>query len=80
MRQQQGRLEVDLLAELAGGRLVAMEVKADAAPSSEAARHLATLRDRYSDLFVAGLVLHTGPRVYRLGDRIVAAPISVLWG
>lgn len=80
VRQQQGRLEVDLLAELAGGRLIAMEVKADAAPSSEAARHLATLRDRYSDQFVAGLVLHTGPRVYRLGDRIVAAPISVLWG
>jgi hypothetical protein len=80
VRQQQGRLEVDLLAELAGGHLIAIEVKADAAPSSESARHLATLRDRYSDHFVAGLVLHTGPRVYRLGDRIVAAPISVLWG
>jgi predicted AAA+ superfamily ATPase len=80
VRQQQGRLEVDLLAEFAGGRLMGIEVKADAAPSSEAARHLATLRDRYSDDFVAGLVLHTGPRVYRLGDRILAVPISVLWG
>ncbi len=80
VRQQQGRLEVDLLAELAGGRLIAIEVKADAAPTSDAARHLATLRDRYPDVFVAGLVLHTGPRVYRLGDRLLAAPISVLWG
>ncbi|OGO57183.1 MAG: ATP-binding protein [Chloroflexi bacterium RBG_16_72_14] len=80
VRQQQGRLEVDLLAELAGGRLVAIEVKADAAPSADAARHLATLRDRYPETFTAGVVLHTGPRTYRLGDRIVAAPISSLWG
>ena len=80
VRQQQGRLEIGLLAELAGGRLVAMEVKADAAPSPDAARHLAALRDRYDDEFVAGIVFHTGPRTYRLGDRLVAAPISVLWG
>jgi hypothetical protein len=25
-------------------------------------------------------VLHTGPRAYELGDRIIAAPVSVLWG
>ena len=80
LRQQQGRLEVDLLAELAGGRLVAIEIKADAAPSPDAGRHLAILRDLYPETFVAGIVLHTGPRTYRLGDRIVAAPISTLWG
>jgi len=79
LRQQQGRIEVDLLAELAGGRLVAIEVKADAAPSPAAARHLATLRDLYPDAFVAGIVFHTGPRTYRLGDRLVATPISALW-
>lgn len=80
VRQQHGRIEVDLLAELAGGRLVAIEVKADAAPSPDAARHLATLRDLYPETFVAGIVLHTGPRTYRLGDRIIAAPISSIWG
>ena len=32
LRQKQGRTEVDLLAELAGGRLIAFEVKADAPP------------------------------------------------
>ena len=80
VRQQQGRFEVDLLAELAGGRLVAMEVKADAAPGLDSARHLAGLRDRYDAEFAAGVVFHTGPRTYRLGDRILAAPISALWG
>ncbi len=79
VRQQQGRLEVDLLAELAGGRLVAIEVKADAAPSPDAGRHLGALRDRYPETFIAGVVLHTGPQTYRLGDRIIAAPISSLW-
>ena len=79
VRQQQGRFEIDLLAELGGGRLVGIEVKADAAPSGASARHLAVLRDRYPDTFVAGIVLHTGPRAYRLGDRITAAPISSLW-
>jgi hypothetical protein len=79
VRQQQGRFEVDLLAELGGGRLVGIEIKADAAPSGDSARHLAVFRDRYPDVFVAGIVLHTGPRAYRLGDRLLAAPISTLW-
>jgi predicted AAA+ superfamily ATPase len=79
VRQQQGRLEVDLLAELGGRGVVGIEVKATAAPAANDARHLATLRDRLGDAFVAGVVFHTGPRGYELGDRIVAAPISAFW-
>jgi len=44
-----------------------------------AARHLVWLRDRLGERFTAGVVLHTGQRVYRLSDRILAAPISTLW-
>jgi predicted AAA+ superfamily ATPase len=80
LRQQQGRIEVDVVAELAGGGIVGIEVKATAAPGPPDARHLATLRDAESDRFVAGVVLHSGPRAFRLGDRIWAAPISSLWG
>lgn len=79
VRQQQGRLEVDLLAELGGGQLVGIEIKADAAPDVASARHLAMLRDEYPETFVAGVVLHTGPRAYRLGERLYAAPISSMW-
>ncbi len=79
VRQQEGRLEVDVLVELGGGRLIAIEVKADAAPTAAAARHLVTLRDRFDQVFVAGIVLHTGPRTFSIADRIVAAPISTLW-
>jgi hypothetical protein len=28
---------------------------------------------------VKGVVLQTGPRAYRLSDRVVAAPISGIW-
>jgi len=79
VRQQQGRFEVDLLAELGGRGLVGIEVKADAAPTADSARHLAALRDRFADLFIGGILLHTGPRAYALGDRITATPISTLW-
>lgn len=79
VRQEQGRFEIDLLAELGEGRFIAIEVKADAAPTSTSARHLVRLRDRFGESFVAGIVFHTGPRVYSLGDRVVAAPISSLW-
>lgn len=79
VRQQQGRIEVDLLAELGGGGIVAIEVKASSAPTPDDAKHLAVLRDRMGESFVGGVVFHTGPRAYRLGPGIIAAPISALW-
>lgn len=79
LRDREGRHEIDIVAELAGRRIVAIEVKADAAPGRAAARHLEWFRDRIGQAFVAGVVLHTGPRAFRLGDRIHAVPISSLW-
>jgi uncharacterized protein len=72
--------EIDLIAELAAGDVVAVEVKATAAPRSDDARHLVWLRDTLGDRFLAGAVLHTGPRKYRLADRVHAVPICALWG
>jgi uncharacterized protein len=80
LRTEQGRHEIDLIVELGGGRVVAIEVKAAAAPTVGDAKHLAWLRDRLGDRFLAGVVFHTGPRLYGLGERIVAAPIAALWG
>ena len=79
LRQEQGRFEVDLVAEVGFRRIVAMEVKADAAPGAAAARHLIKLRDEIGSAFVAGVVLHTGPRTYQLAERVVAAPIATIW-
>lgn len=79
LRTAQGRHEVDLLGEQAGGRLIGIEVKAGASPTAGDARHLAWLRDELGERFAGGVVLHTGPRLYALGERIVAAPIATLW-
>jgi len=79
VRQRDGRHEIDVLAELAAGRVVAIEVKASSAPSRDDARHLTWLREQLGNSFVAGLVLHTGPKTYRLDERIAAAPIAALW-
>jgi len=78
LRQEQGRREVDIVAELGGQRIIGIEVKTGA-PTAADARHLAWLRDEYGDSFLAGVVLHTGPLAYELGDRITANPIATLW-
>jgi predicted AAA+ superfamily ATPase len=80
LRTEGGRHEVDVLAELGGGRVIGIEIKAAAAVTRRHARHLEWLRDELGDRFVAGVVLHTGPRVYELSERILAAPIASLWG
>jgi predicted AAA+ superfamily ATPase len=79
LREAGGRHEVDLIAEYGAGRTVGIEIKASAAPKPDAARHLAWLRDELGDRFLCGLVLHTGPNTYRLGERITALPISAIW-
>jgi hypothetical protein len=77
LREKNGRREVDLLAELAAHHVVALEVKATAAPRPSDTRHLAWLRDQLGDRFIAGAVLHAGP--FTLGDRILALPIATMW-
>lgn len=79
LRDEHGRHEVDLVAELAGGRVVAIEIKATSAPTPADARHLVWLRDQLGDRFAGGVVLHTGPRVIALDSRISAVPIASLW-
>lgn len=77
-RSGDGR-EIDLVVEMEAGRIIALEIKAKAAPDGADARHLAWLRDRMGDEFIRGAVLHTGPGSYKIDDRIWAVPISALW-
>jgi uncharacterized protein len=79
LREEQGRREVDLLIETAGGQLIGIEVKAAATVAASDARHLTWLRDEVGDAFAAGIILHTGPLVFPVSDRIIAAPVSALW-
>ncbi|WP_100448804.1 ATP-binding protein [Glycomyces xiaoerkulensis] len=79
LRHDAGRHEVDLIAEYGGGRIFAFEIKANSAPTRRDAKHLIWLREEYGERFIGGAVLHTGPRVFSLDERIAAAPITTLW-
>ncbi|MGH8906918.1 MAG: ATP-binding protein [Egibacteraceae bacterium] len=79
LRQEGGAREIDLIAEFGARTVVAVEFKARSAPNRDAARHLIWLRDQLGQNFAAGVVLHTGPRVYQLDERIAAAPLATLW-
>ncbi len=79
IRDANGRREVDILVELADGRVIGIEVKATAAPVPEDARHLRWLQDALGERFVAGVVMHTGPRRFRLGEGLYALPICTFW-
>ncbi len=77
--RDRGGAEIDIIAEAADGRLVAIEVKSAPAVHKHDVRHLCWLRDRAPEDLTCGIVLHTGEHAYRLDNRILALPISRLW-
>jgi uncharacterized protein len=79
LRDANGRREIDLLIEARDGRVIAVEVKATSAPSPADARHLEWLHERLGSRLALGLLVHTGPRLFRLTERILAVPIATLW-
>jgi predicted AAA+ superfamily ATPase len=79
LRTEAGRQEIDLVVDLGGGRVIAIEVKAASAPTAKDGRHLAWLRDELGDAFVRGILFHTGPQPFELGERLWALPIASLW-
>ncbi|MEZ5382773.1 MAG: ATP-binding protein [Microthrixaceae bacterium] len=74
-----GGAEVDLVLEASDGRVVAIEVKAAVDINEADTRWLKKMRDKLGDQFVVGMVLHCGDQPRRLGDRVVAMPVSSLW-
>lgn len=79
LRTEAGRREIDLVIEIGGTRIVAFEFKAGVAPSLRDARHLHWLRDELGKDFVAGVILHSGPGIFELGNRVFAVPLCALW-
>lgn len=71
--------EVDLVLEDAAGRLVGVEVKATASPSSADFQGLRTFAERAGARFLRGVLLHTGSASAPFGEGMWAAPVSELW-
>ena len=72
-------MEVDLILELTGGRVIGLEVKAATTFRGDDFNGLRFLREKLGDRFVAGVVLNTGVSGYRYGDRLFGLPVDALW-
>ncbi|WP_042779020.1 ATP-binding protein [Sinorhizobium fredii] len=71
--------EVDVVIEDRRGRIVGIEVKASATVKAEDFKGLRQLQEAVGDRFVRGLVLHDHDRVTPFGEKLLAAPLSILW-
>lgn len=72
-------LEVEIVIELADGRLIAVEVKSAEGVTEKAWRQLERFRARFSDRDITGVVLHGGTQVAHLGGWLHVLPITSLW-
>jgi uncharacterized protein len=72
--------EIDFILETWDRRIVALEVKASATISYDWFATMRTLRDALGPDFVQGIVLYSGRETRRFDDRMIAAPVSALWG
>lgn len=77
-RDQDG-LDVDLVAELRDGRLVAIEVKSGQTVTAKSWAALERFASRFSDRHVTGVVLHGGTDTALLHGWLHVLPITALW-
>lgn len=80
LRDANGRREIDLVVDLPGRGLVAIEIKATSTPRAADARHIEWLRTEVGDRLLAAAVLHTGGRPFQLTEHVLALPICAIWG
>lgn len=72
-------LEVDIIIELADGRLLALEVKSSTSITEKAWTNLIRFKDRFPDRHVTGACLHTGTQTGLIGGWLHILPITTLW-
>lgn len=78
-RDQQMR-EVDIVLERDDGMIVGIEIKASATVKANDFGGLRTLAEACKDRFAYGVVLYDSTDHVPFGDKLVAAPLSCLWG
>jgi predicted AAA+ superfamily ATPase len=71
--------EVDIVMEDRRGRLVGIEVKKTASPSSSDFKGLKHLQEMTGKRFLRGVLLYTGAESVPFGKDFYALPVSALW-
>ena len=77
-RDKDGK-EVDLVLELRGGDVIAIEIKAASSISRKDFTGMKALKDALGARFHCGLLLYTGTEVQPFGEKLYCAPISSVW-
>lgn len=72
-------LEVDLVIELADGRLLAIEVKSSTSITEKSWANLIRFKARYPDRNITGACLHAGTQTALIGGWLHILPITTLW-
>jgi hypothetical protein len=78
LRTASGQHEVDLIAERADGRVVAIEVKLARSVGDDDGRHLRWLAEQIGDELLDAAIVTTGPEAYRRQDGIAVVPAALL--
>jgi uncharacterized protein len=78
--QDRSGARVDFVLESSDGRVLALEVKTGQTPKPEWFRWLTRMRDAIGERFVGGVALYGGRDTLPFGERLLAVPISALWG
>lgn len=73
------KIEVDIVLENGGGKVIAIEVKAATTVNNDDFRGLRHLSDRLGDDLIAGYVLYTGTETLPFGPKLRAVPVSAVW-
>lgn len=73
-------LEVDFVVESIEGKILGIEVKVKDSISSKDYKALKEFAMQSGDSFHLGIVFYSGKEILQLGDRIVALPLSFLFG
>ena len=72
-------LEVDIVIELADGRLLAIEVKSAASVTGKSWANLVRFKEMFADRDVTGVCLHGGTQSSRIQGWLYVLPITTLW-
>ncbi len=78
LRTFRGQHEVDLIAERADGRIVAIEVKLNPTPRADSVQHLRWLKEKLGDDLLDSVIITAGSEAYRRSDGIAVVPAALL--
>jgi len=65
--------------ELAGGKIIAIEIKAASSLTTKDFAGLKILNEILGVRFHCGIVLYTGAQAIPFGEKLFAAPIKSIW-